>query len=437
MERKRILVVGAGGLGCEVIKGLAGVGFRDVEVVDMDRVERSNLNRQFLFREEDVGRPKAEVAAEAVAARVGPEMRCVGHFCPLESLPTGFFARFSLVLSCLDSVVARRWLGGTLIRISRTNEEETEAEREEERNGKDDAIGEENRRGGAVRECRVIPCVEGGVEGWKGHARVLVPGETPCVECLLELFPPQMSFAICTVAERPRSAEHCVEWARRVRWPEEFPGRPPPDGGNVEEVQWVAQEAGRRAGALGIDGVTEQLAGRVLRGTIGAVGATHAIVAGMMVTEAYKLATGIGQRLDNFCMYNGGAGQYAHAFRALARADCAVCGGSSAEVEASLEMTLAQLLELLRDHPSLQLHRPSLRTLSSEGRWRSIHFPSPPHLAAATLPNLSKTLRQLFFPHLSSSSSSSSSPPPPPSHADLFYSDPSRPFPRNLLTLRF
>ena len=74
----KILVIGAGGIGCEMLKNLALSGFRNVETIDLDTIDVSNLNRQFLFRKEHVGMSKANVAKEAVL-KFNPDVNIVAH----------------------------------------------------------------------------------------------------------------------------------------------------------------------------------------------------------------------------------------------------------------------------------------------------------------------------------------------------------------------
>jgi ubiquitin-like 1-activating enzyme E1 B len=60
-EQSRVLMVGAGGIGCELLKNLVLTGFGEVHIVDLDTIDLSNLNRQFLFRQEHIKKSKALV----------------------------------------------------------------------------------------------------------------------------------------------------------------------------------------------------------------------------------------------------------------------------------------------------------------------------------------------------------------------------------------
>ena len=74
LKAGKVLVVGAGGLGCPVVLYLAAAGVGDIRVADDDTVEIANLQRQIAFRSDDIGRSKAEALA-AVASATNPEVR--------------------------------------------------------------------------------------------------------------------------------------------------------------------------------------------------------------------------------------------------------------------------------------------------------------------------------------------------------------------------
>jgi len=144
----RVLVIGAGALGNEILKNLALLGFRRVVVVDLDRIELSNLSRTILYRKEDVGELKAVAAARAYRtlneeALVQPIAAHVIHDCGL-----GLFEWADVILAGLDNREARLWINRAAWKVGR-------------------------------------PWIDGAIEGINGVARVFLPGHAPCYECTL------------------------------------------------------------------------------------------------------------------------------------------------------------------------------------------------------------------------------------------------------------
>ncbi|KAF8394436.1 hypothetical protein HHK36_020644 [Tetracentron sinense] len=391
-EFAKVLVVGAGGLGCELLKDLALSGFRNLEVIDMDRIEVSNLNRQFLFRLQDVGKPKAEVAAKRVMERVCG-VNIVPHFCRIEDKDLGFYNDFNIIALGLDSIEARSYINtvacsfldafacfdlevsaiAAVISMGHHGGQYRSIEYDSEDNPCEDTIK---------------PMVDGGTEGFKGHARVILPGITPCFECTIWLFPPQVKFPLCTLAETPRTAAHCIEYAHLIKWDEVHSGKAfDPD--DPEHMQWVYAEAVKRAELFGILGVTYSLTQGVVKNIIPAIASTNAIISAACALETLKIATGCSKTLSNYLTYNGLEGLHTKVTEFVRDKDCLVCSpGYLLELDTSV--TLQEFIALLEGHPKLLLLKASV-----QHRGKNLYMQAPPVLEEMTRSNLNLPLFDL------------------------------------------
>ncbi len=108
LRRGKILVVGSGALGNEIIKDLALAGIGNIIIIDSDTIETHNLTRSVLFRSSDLGRGKAEVAAEA-ARGIEPALNVRWFGTPVQhTLGLGIFRQIDLVLGGVDNIQTRR-----------------------------------------------------------------------------------------------------------------------------------------------------------------------------------------------------------------------------------------------------------------------------------------------------------------------------------------
>ena len=107
LGRGRVLVVGAGALGNEVLKNFALLGVGELWFADFDDIDASNLAKSVLFRPSDIGRPKVEVAAERLA-QMDPDIRLRPISGDIRyDIGMGVFRRMDVLTSVVDSIDAR------------------------------------------------------------------------------------------------------------------------------------------------------------------------------------------------------------------------------------------------------------------------------------------------------------------------------------------
>ncbi len=264
----------------------------------MDTIELSNLNRQFLFRQKDIGKYKAEVASEFIKNKY-PEITIKWSNKKVQEFADDFFRQFHVIIGGLDNLEARRWLNAKVHDLVEFDEN------------------------GNINQSTIIPYVDGGTEGFRGQCRVIIPYTTSCLECTQSLNTNRNVFALCTIAETPRLPEHCIEYIYLVKWKENFDR--PIDKDSYDDVNWVCQEAVKRAQAYGIEGVNYSLTLGVLKNVIPAIASTNSIVAAATCLEAIKILTACSKILDNNFMYMGHEGVYADTNKLENLQECIVC----------------------------------------------------------------------------------------------------------------
>ncbi|KAF5966783.1 ubiquitin-like 1-activating enzyme E1 B [Fusarium coicis] len=147
VKQARVLMVGAGGIGCELLKNMVLTGFGEIHIVDLDTIDLSNLNRQFLFRHEHIKKSKALVAKEA-AERFNPNVKIVAHHGNIkdDEFTVAWFQQFRIAFNALDNLEARRHVNKMCLAAD-------------------------------------VPLIESGTTGFNGQVQVIKKGVTACYDC--------------------------------------------------------------------------------------------------------------------------------------------------------------------------------------------------------------------------------------------------------------
>ena len=373
-----LFVIGAGGLGCEILKDLALSGFQDVHVIDMDTIDVSNLNRQFLFRHSDVGLYKAEVAAAFIMKRC-PQCKVTPYTCKIQEKSDAFYKKFSVIVAGLDNVEARQYINSVLCGFVEEDED------------------------GDVDPETVIPLIDGGTSAFQGQARVIIPRVTACFHCAISTLTKTKTVQVCTVATNPRTPAHCVIFEkfsveRKIDsaeareelklWVSTFGKDTPIDNDSPAHMRWIWERAGARAKRHNIPSPTYMQTVGWVKNIVPAIASTNALIAASCCNEAWKLVTFASQTMNNWHQYMGGTGVATYTYAYARDASCKVCQRVTLKVKTSRSMTLQQLRSLLESEHGIV--DSSLRT--SE---KNLYMSTPPVLEKATCANLSLTLSQL------------------------------------------
>ncbi len=291
METKEILVVGCGGLGCELVKLLNLLPESiNITLIDDDTIDQSNLNRQFYFTKESVNKSKARVVASKltniknvkfIIERICKEtentlkrekvdnnenieikrVKIEHNDSKVENVfrfSTDFISKFDVVFNCLDNNETRSFINQRCVM-----------------NG--------------------IKLIDGGSTEWLGQSMIFTR-ESECFDCSPKA--PNKNYPICTIRQKPKTFEHCLVWAKSKI----IDSKNDKDAKlNKECLKLIYELAIKRAIDFKIDNKMSLLKSETfLNNIIPSICTTNSTIASLMILSFYKT--------QNFFL-NGGISQ--------------------------------------------------------------------------------------------------------------------------------
>ncbi len=284
-----VMIVGVGATGCEVAKNLALMGVGKLILIDNDVVELSNLSRQMLFSDEDIGKPKAPTAAEKLK-KMNPWINVEAYFEDVRNIVQERFEDVDVLVSCLDNWPVRRWLNSLAVELGK-------------------------------------PLVDLSMDGFYANLQIVLPGKTACLECHGdELIPKEMQVAECTL---------------RRRRPQDLVNDLKENGIDISldiaeklfqlNIKTIYDLKYAQADLLEkLDRKARKVVSKIqekLKPKMPALQSVAAMIAGLASTEIVKILHGgsLGEVLTDFLVYDGLTGRFT-TVKLERRPDCFVCG---------------------------------------------------------------------------------------------------------------
>ncbi len=258
ISSSHVLIVGVGALGCEIAKNLALVGVGNLTLIDMDTIETSNLSRQLLFFDSDIGKLKAEVAKEKLKV-LNPDVNIQVYTKKFQELPMSVFESADIIAGGLDSFRARFDLNRLAFQL-----------------------------------CK--PYVDGAATGFKGNVQVIIPNgciiglpPMPCLRCFFPVPPAdEKVYVACSIPGQPRSREQCILKAEDEFVKEHGVHKEYSDA-ELEKIATIAQHLSEESPHTKAETFIPEEVENVIENKIPSILTVNAVMSGIVSHEVLKI----------------------------------------------------------------------------------------------------------------------------------------------------